>query len=389
MNVPCKTGSHLRPSIALCIIYMIAMKCLEELLWFWEETSCKLCPYSRVIYIPLSSMLVCYLHHSGCVWLCSLAVQLGNRFSECAERQCGCASAHLRSYSHYWRSHIAHLSWNCEEATHVQLSWLLYLCSQEYGDLGYQHTVLDLFPGQEYELWAVDHALNPETLLENDSDYIPEVLHSFTPSGFPAVHLALKISCPVMVLHNLQPCEGVCNRLRGIITCISTWILKVQLFSGMTVLVLRIKLISADLDVPFKLCQLQFLISLSFAMTINPKVRLSKSLVLIFTIQFSLMASYMLPFWEHVITHPWNVLYWKDVTDLSVTLARKVGPGVARPSKARTKNIGRKEHRESRRKHVDRSDGSGREYQRIERTHQITCRLEISVLITGLDMIGW
>ena len=37
-------------------------------------------------------------------------------------------------------------------------------------------------------------------------------------------------------------------------------------------------------------------------------------------------------------------------------------PGVARPSNTSAKNIGRKECRESRRKHVDRSDGSGREY---------------------------
>ena len=63
-------------------------------------------------------------------------------------------------------------------------------------------------------------------------------------------------------------------------------------------------------------------------------------------------------------------------------------PGVTRSSKARTKNIGGKECQESRRKHVDRLDGSGREYWRIGRTHQITCRLEISVLIVGLDMIG-
>ena len=63
-------------------------------------------------------------------------------------------------------------------------------------------------------------------------------------------------------------------------------------------------------------------------------------------------------------------------------------PRVAGSSKARTKNISRKECRESQRKHVDQSDGSSREYRRIERTHQLTCRLEISVLITGLDMIG-
>ena len=63
-------------------------------------------------------------------------------------------------------------------------------------------------------------------------------------------------------------------------------------------------------------------------------------------------------------------------------------PGVARPSDTSAENIGGKECRESRRKHMDRSDGSGREYWRIGRTHQITCRLEISMLIMGLDMIG-
>ena len=129
--------------------------------------------------------------------------------------------------------------------------------------------VLDLFPGREYDLWAVDHALDPETLLENDSDYSPEILHSFTPSGFPAARLTLKIGCPVMVLRNLQPREGVCNGSRGIVTRISTRIVEVLLFNGTTVLVPRIKLISADLDVPFKLCRLQFPICLSFAMTIN------------------------------------------------------------------------------------------------------------------------
>ena len=37
-------------------------------------------------------------------------------------------------------------------------------------------------------------------------------------------------------------------------------------------------------------------------------------------------------------------------------------PGVARPSDTSAKNIGRKECRESQRKYVDRSDGSGREH---------------------------
>ena len=114
--------------------------------------------------------------------------------------------------------------------------------------------MLSLFPGEEYDLWAVDHALDPESLLKSDTDYSPEVLHGFTPSGFLAAHLVLKIGCPVMVPCNLQPREGVCNGSRGIVTRISTQILEVQLFNGSTVLIPCIKLISTDLDVPFKLC---------------------------------------------------------------------------------------------------------------------------------------
>ena len=47
-------------------------------------------------------------------------------------------------------------------------------------------------------------------------------------------------------------------------------------------------------------------------------------------------------------------------------------PGVARPSKVRTKNIGRKECQESWRKYVDRSDGSSWESRRIGGAGQIT-----------------
>ena len=127
--------------------------------------------------------------------------------------------------------------------------------------------VLDLFPGEEYHLWAINHALDLETLLKDDTNYSLEVLHTFTPSGFPVAQLILKLGCPVMILRNLQPREGMCNGSRGIVTQISTRILEVHLFSSQTVLVPCIKLISADLA--FKLCHLQFPVPLSFSMTIN------------------------------------------------------------------------------------------------------------------------
>ena len=107
-----------------------------------------------------------------------------------------------------------------QPSSYFQERCILAPRNAETGDIN--AGVLDLFPGDEHEMWAVDHALDPETLLESDSDYSPEVLRSFTPSGFPVARLVLKVGCPVMILRNLQPREGVCNGSRGIVTRIST-----------------------------------------------------------------------------------------------------------------------------------------------------------------------
>lgn len=130
-------------------------------------------------------------------------------------------------------------------------------------------SVLDRFPGETLEFWACDQALEPSSHMPDDSDYPPEVLHSVTPTGFPLAQLRLKRGCPIIILRNLQPREGVCNGTRGILVDAKPRILKVLLFSGKTVLIPRIKLISADLDRPFLLRRLQFPVALCFAMTIN------------------------------------------------------------------------------------------------------------------------
>jgi ATP-dependent DNA helicase PIF1 len=152
-------------------------------------------------------------------------------------------------------------------ASYFKECCILAPCNTETNDLNIN--VLCSFPGKEYKLWAIDHALNHETFLEEDTNYSPEVLHTFTPLGFPVAQLILKVGCPIMILQNLQPREGVCNGSRGIVTEISTRILQVHLFSGTRVLVPQIKMISANPDILFKLHRLQFLVSLSFTMTIN------------------------------------------------------------------------------------------------------------------------
>jgi hypothetical protein len=130
-------------------------------------------------------------------------------------------------------------------------------------------TILDKFPGDVHDLWAVDEAFDPDTEMTSDSTFPPEVLHSTTPSGFPQAHLKLKIGCPVIVLRNLHSEEGICNGSRGIVTRISTRVVEVLLHGGETCLLPRIKLISRDAQLPFHLHRCQFPLALSFAITIN------------------------------------------------------------------------------------------------------------------------
>ncbi len=110
--------------------------------------------------------------------------------------------------------------------------------------------VLDKFPGDYKELWSIDTLYDTDTQAKSNIFYPLEVLHSSTPSGFPTAQLKLKISCPVIMLHNLQPNDGVCNGSQGIVTRINRCIVEIRLFTGRIVLVPRIKLLSKDPELP-------------------------------------------------------------------------------------------------------------------------------------------
>ena len=129
--------------------------------------------------------------------------------------------------------------------------------------------LLDQYPGQVYNLWSVDEAVDPDNPSNPDASYLPEVLHSAYPSGFPQAHLHLKIGCPVIVLCNLHSNEGICNGSQGIVTCVTTRVIEIVLLWGNTCLIPCIKLISADQQLPFHLHHRQFPLALSFAIMIN------------------------------------------------------------------------------------------------------------------------
>ncbi|XP_031116894.1 uncharacterized protein LOC116020565 [Ipomoea triloba] len=128
--------------------------------------------------------------------------------------------------------------------------------------------LLDKFPGANKTYISYDEP--------SDSKYLhcQDYLHTLSPAGLPPHMLCLKKSCPVILLRNLNPCEGLCNGTRLICDAfgdhIISCVIAVGEYKGKHVLIPRIPLQTSKDDkcvIPFK--RTQFPIKVCFAMTIN------------------------------------------------------------------------------------------------------------------------
>ena len=89
--------------------------------------------------------------------------------------------------------------------------------------------MLQQFPGEEREFVSADSVKGNRENGNDDLLYPVEYLNSINCSGLPLAKLKLKVGCPVMILRNLNPGEGVCNGSRGIVTQMSDRVLEVRL----------------------------------------------------------------------------------------------------------------------------------------------------------------
>jgi len=87
-------------------------------------------------------------------------------------------------------------------------------------------------------------------------------LNEINCSGIPLAKLQLKIGCPVMVLRNLYPADGVCNGTKGIVKRMSLQVIEIELISeehqSKRIFIPRIIHIPSQSQVPFKFERKQF-----------------------------------------------------------------------------------------------------------------------------------
>ena len=129
--------------------------------------------------------------------------------------------------------------------------------------------MIEKFPGEEIIYHSFDRA-------EDDPhNYYPaEFLNSLTPNGLPPHVLKLKINCPIILLRNIDPANGLCNGTRLVVRGFMRNAIDAEIMlgqhAGKRVFLPRIPLCPSDDEMfPFKFKRKQFPVRLSFAMTIN------------------------------------------------------------------------------------------------------------------------
>lgn len=129
--------------------------------------------------------------------------------------------------------------------------------------------MIDRFPGQA----KVNHSFDS---VDDDphNSYPLDYLNSITLNGLPPHELIIKINCPVILLRNLNPNNGLCNGTRLMVRAFQDNAIDAEIVGGQhaskRVFIPRIPLSpSDDISLPFKFKRKQFPIRFSFVMTIN------------------------------------------------------------------------------------------------------------------------
>ena len=129
--------------------------------------------------------------------------------------------------------------------------------------------MINRFHGDEMVYHSFDSAV------DDPHNYYPsEFLNTLTPNGLPPHVLKLKINCPIILLRNIDPANGLCNGTRLVVRGFQRNVIDAEIVlgqhAGKRIFLPRIPLCPSDDEMfPFQFKRKQFPIRLSFAMTVN------------------------------------------------------------------------------------------------------------------------
>ncbi|KAF8092456.1 hypothetical protein N665_0414s0007 [Sinapis alba] len=146
--------------------------------------------------------------------------------------------------------------------------------------------MLDKLEGEE-KIYLSTYSIDPsDTSSVNNEALGADFLNTIKVSGLPNHSLRLKIGCPVMVLRNINPTEGLVNGTRLQITELMDFMIGARIITGekvgKIVYIPRLLIQPSDTRLPFKMRRRQFPLAVAFAMTINKSQGQSLSEVGIF-----------------------------------------------------------------------------------------------------------
>ncbi|XP_026410031.1 ATP-dependent DNA helicase PIF1-like [Papaver somniferum] len=137
------------------------------------------------------------------------------------------------------------------------------------------HTInmdaLESLHGETYTYFAADKMIRDDH--GRDSDFTTEFLNNLSPPGSPPFRLDLKVGCPIMLLRNMAPKEGLCNGTRLVVTRCGRHVIEAKIITGEkageVVFIPRITFQPSASELNIQMERRQFPIRVAYAMTIN------------------------------------------------------------------------------------------------------------------------
>ncbi|KAL5571143.1 hypothetical protein UlMin_020740 [Ulmus minor] len=97
---------------------------------------------------------------------------------------------------------------NYPKNTHFMVNRAILTPKNNYVD-EINNILINQFPGNLVTYYSFD-----ETRDKNEQCFQEDFLNTLTPNGIPPHELVLKQNCPIILLRNLNPSEGLCNGTR-------------------------------------------------------------------------------------------------------------------------------------------------------------------------------